>query len=100
MPAPQHLKWTEFRQFKGLWTSGEKLLMPTDAAQVMSGCSPQPGGGLRAWFKPQVVATAHGMQVLDGLSHEITGFGTLGYSADNDPLVIVTMHRVPKVDGR
>ena len=99
MPAPQHRKFTEFREFGGLWTAGEKLLMPTEAAQVMSGCSPQPGGGLRAWYKPVVVADAYGMNALDDLSHEITGFGVLGFYADNDPLVVVTMHRVPKEDG-
>lgn len=94
------MKWTEIREFKGLWTSGEKLLMPTGSAQVMSGCSPQPGGGLRAWFKPQVVANAHGMAEVDDISHEITGFGVLNYYADNDPLVVVTMHRLPKVNDR
>lgn len=52
MPPASHLRWAEIRDFSpGLWTVGE-WLMPANAAQTMNDCYPQPGGGLRAWFKP------------------------------------------------
>lgn len=43
------LQWTEITQFKGLDTRAFRSLLADPAsAQVMSGCFPQPGGGLRA----------------------------------------------------
>lgn len=58
MAATNHLTWTEVKDFGGLWTAGASHLMPADKAQVMSGCHPQVGGGLRAFLK--VVETVPG----------------------------------------
>ncbi len=58
MPSNSHLKFTEIRDFApGLWTKGDWLL-PVSAAQQMDNCYPQPGGGLRAWFKATSLSTA------------------------------------------
>jgi hypothetical protein len=51
MPAKKHLTWTRIKEFGGLWTAGDRALMPAHRAQIMSGCHPQPGGGLRAFYK-------------------------------------------------
>lgn len=58
MAATNHLQWTEVKEFGGLWTAGASNLMPANKAQVMSGCHPQVGGGLRAFLK--VVETVPG----------------------------------------
>lgn len=54
MPSNRHLRWSEIREFGGLWT-GPSALMPPNAASTMSGCHPQPGGGLRAFLKPKTM---------------------------------------------
>lgn len=52
MPSNQHLTWTEFRDFTpGLHTADSSFLMPVEAFQVMEDAQPQPGGGLRAFYK-------------------------------------------------
>lgn len=51
MPATNHLQWFEIKDFGGLWTAGASSMMPANKAQVMSGCHPQVGGGLRAFLK-------------------------------------------------
>jgi hypothetical protein len=98
MPAASHLRWFKVDKFGGLWTSGEKLLMPPEAAQVMSGCSPQPGGGLRAFFRPVLLADSAGLAEIPDFNHSISGFGVLNYSSDGAPLVIVMLHK-PAGDG-
>lgn len=51
MPVTDHLVWSEIRDFSpGLWTASPHL-MPASAAQRMENCCPQPGGGLRAFFR-------------------------------------------------
>lgn len=50
MAAP-NLQWNEIREFGGLWTRSDSILAPTNSATIMSGCHPQPGGGLRPFFK-------------------------------------------------
>jgi hypothetical protein len=52
MPPAQHLTWTRIDKFAGLHDAQTPALIPPNAAQVMSGCHPQPAGGLRAFFKP------------------------------------------------
>lgn len=72
MPANNHLQWTELRKFGGLW-SAELAAMPSNAAQIMSGCHPQPNGGLRAFYK--VVDTIPGTDLNNGgTSDEMVGF--------------------------
>lgn len=52
MPSDKHLQVVEIATFTpGLWTSTSQYLMPGTAAQIMQDCYPQPGGGLRAFFK-------------------------------------------------
>lgn len=58
MPVNSHLKWTELRDFApGLFTKGDWLI-PLNGAQQMDDCYPQPGGGLRAWYKASSVSTS------------------------------------------
>lgn len=58
MPVDRHLQKTELTDFApGLWENAD-WLMPASAAQVMQDCYPQPGGGLRAFFKKTAVSTA------------------------------------------
>lgn len=76
MPVNKHLEWFELREFGGLWTAGASLLMPPDRAQVMSGCHPQPGGGLRAFLRP--ARSIDGANMTQGdydLDNEMVGFG-------------------------
>lgn len=74
MPATNHLQWTEIKEFGGLWTAGAASLMPANRAQVMSGCHPQPGGGLRAFLK--VASTIPGTGLSSGGTADVAaGFG-------------------------
>jgi len=58
MPSHDHLQPLQIKDFApGLWTRGDWLLPPT-AAQTMQDCFPQPGGGLRAWFKPTAISVS------------------------------------------
>lgn len=51
MPVTDHLAWAEIRDFSpGLWTASPHL-MPASAAQQMDNCYPDPGGGLRAFWR-------------------------------------------------
>lgn len=77
MPANTHLEWFEVREFGGLWTNADRSMMPANAAQVMSGCHPQPGGGLRAFYKASAENTTSEF-LMDGHS----------YSAGTRPLVV------------
>lgn len=53
MPATNHLVWQEVKDFsKGLWTADSSFLIPGTGFQTMTDCYPQPGGGVRAFFKP------------------------------------------------
>jgi hypothetical protein len=61
VPINTHLDWIEVDGKAGLWTAGAASLMPATAAQIMSGCHPQPGGGLRAFLKPTAVPTTNGL---------------------------------------
>lgn len=93
MPANNNLQWFDIKEFGGLWTAGANSLMPADAAQVMSGCHPQPGGGLRAFLKVVESYTADGMDTdaadLPAGYGRVVGFGihTVG-AAINDPLPV------------
>ncbi len=79
VPSNSHLQWIEERRFSpGLWEKGDWLL-PAGAAATMTGCSPQPGGGLRAFFKPTLIP-ATGI----GASERIIGF--FGYGAPHRTL--------------
>lgn len=51
MPVTESLEFREIREFGTLWTRDNNG--PPNAAQLMSGCQPLPGGGLRAaiYFK-------------------------------------------------
>lgn len=58
MPIDSHLSWAEIRNFSpGLWTIGKEIMTP-NAAQQMTDCYANPGGGLRAWFKPSTITTS------------------------------------------
>lgn len=51
MPVDRHLQAIEISDFApGLWEQAD-WLMPPSGAQEMTDCYPQPGGGLRAFFK-------------------------------------------------
>src|SRR5688572_27528446 len=67
------LNWLEIKEFGGLWTAGSSFLMPADRAQVMSGCHPQPGGGLRAFLR--VASTVDGTALDNGTNDLPVGFG-------------------------
>lgn len=69
MPANDHLIWHEIKEFGGLWTAGNKFLMPSNHAQVMVGCHPQVGGGLRAFWR--VNETVGGENLVNGGSPEV-----------------------------
>lgn len=57
MPVNNNLEWTTIQDFApGVYTVGEWLI-PANAAQQMDNCYPQPGGGLRAWFKQDSITT-------------------------------------------
>lgn len=52
MPSDRHLTVTEIADFTpGLYENPTTWLMPVTAAQEMTDCYPQPGGGLRAFYK-------------------------------------------------
>lgn len=52
MPSAKHLEWAEITDFApGIFTAGD-WLMPASAAQTMTDCHPEVGGGLRAFQKP------------------------------------------------
>jgi hypothetical protein len=52
MPVNDHLTWSEVKDFSpGLWEADD-WLMPATAAQTMTDCYPQEGGGLRAFYAP------------------------------------------------
>lgn len=94
MPARKHLTWTEIREFGGLWTNGGQTLMPANAAQMMSGCHPQSGGGLRAFHK--VTSTIAGTGLATPQEAVAIGFGTDLKGAPTDDsdttLMVVTVN--------
>lgn len=58
MPANDHLQWVEIRDFSGgLWTR-DSFLVPPNAAQEMHDCHPVPGGGLRAFYRRQLLSAS------------------------------------------
>lgn len=58
MPVDRHLEVVEFRDFApGLYENSD-WLMPGSAAQEMTDCFPQPGGGLRAFFKGTTISAS------------------------------------------
>lgn len=58
MPVNTHLKLIEITDFApGLWEASD-WLMPASGAQEMTDCYPQPGGGLRAFFKGTAVSVS------------------------------------------
>lgn len=58
MPSDKHLQVVEISNFApGLWTNPAAFLMPGTAAQIMQDCYPQPGGGLRAFYKATAIST-------------------------------------------
>lgn len=74
------LDWIEITEWGGLWTNGKQTLMPANKAQVMSGCHPQVGGGLRAFFKVTETMPGNGLtanQVAVGFNVTIKGLGPL-----------------------
>jgi hypothetical protein len=88
MPATQQLAWFEISKFGGLWTNGGRVLMPADAAQVMSGCLPQKSGGLRAFYQPVPELDAQGIYGEDtnpfssSRRTQVRGFGLVPDAAD------------------
>lgn len=57
MPTNRHLNVIEITDFSpGLWENAD-WLMPASAAQEMTDCYPQLGGGLRAFFKGTDIST-------------------------------------------
>lgn len=106
MPVNTHLQWTRIQEFGGLWTAGNNSLMPANKAQVMSGCHPQPGGGLRAFLK--VAKTVDGTNLHQdavpnpnnrGLGHKVLGFGISNIAESDynfvDPKLLVVTATSP-----
>lgn len=62
MPTDRHLEVIEITDFApGYWSTGGALLIPAQGWQEMKDCRPEPGGGVRAAFKPTLwdVTTVH-----------------------------------------
>lgn len=58
MPSSKHLEWADITDFTpGFFDTSGDLLMPATAAQTMTDCHPEPGGGLRAAGKPTSFST-------------------------------------------
>lgn len=77
------LEWVKLEKFGGLWDNGAPVQMPSHMAQVMSGCHPQPAGGLRAFFRPIPL----------GVSDGFTNSGTTGGATpEARPFRIVSVH--------
>jgi hypothetical protein len=58
MPANTHLRWVEVKDFSpGLWENAD-WLMPSSAAQTLTDAYPQPGGGLRAFYRPSALSVS------------------------------------------
>lgn len=89
VPSNRNIQWIDVRDFSpGLWETGDWLL-PAGAAQVLTDAYPQPGGGLRAWFKPSTLAltgVTTGQRII-GLFGYGTTHRTLGTSATDYYLV-------------
>lgn len=70
MPGAENLTWTEIAEFGSLWTTKGTTLasanMPPNAATIMSGCHPQPGGGLRAFYAPTGYVAGEGLSYTGG----------------------------------
>jgi hypothetical protein len=98
VPIDRHLEVTEIRDFSpGLYESSDWLL-PAGAAQEMLDCYPQPGGGLRAFFKepsgdlgsgspldPEndlVIGVFSRGNIASGTSLPVVGSGTTRYTVD------------------
>lgn len=78
-PANGHLNWVEVRDFTpGLWEVGD-WLVPAGGAQELTDAYPQPGGGLRAFFKPSVLAAT-------GIGTNERIIGLYGYGAPHRSL--------------
>lgn len=96
MPPSQSLQWIKIEEFGSLWTDGDKLLMPPNAAQRMSGCHPQPQGGLRAFHRPGFRYDSEGLPqsstpclVLAAYDIDGTPFiFTVDVGDDNNPSVV------------
>lgn len=98
MPDTSHLQWVELHEFGGLWTAGNKFLMPVKNAQIMSGCHPQPGGGLRAFHDVIETVNGNGLTATaagGGLRPKAVGFMVNSYGVDTgEPVphfVIITV---------
>lgn len=93
MPSSRHLQWVELREFGSLWTSSDRFLMPANGAQIMSGCHPQLGGGLRAFFKPIVVMDTLGMP--SETTNTITGATVIRHHDGYPFMLAITHNTVP-----
>ncbi len=55
-----HLEWVDITDFSaGLWSTSGGFLMPAEGFQTMTDCYPQPGGGLRAFYKPEATTVTN-----------------------------------------
>lgn len=106
MPANQHLEWVDFDRFDGLWDATSPALMPARAAQVMSGCHPQPAGGLRAFFRPMAFSDVTGMYAANRRIVGIWPADSTGYyyvitaTVDTGMTASTAAPRPPKTDLR
>lgn len=58
MPDTRNLRWVEISTFSpGLWENAD-WLMPAGAAQTLLDAYPQPGGGLRAFYRPSALSVS------------------------------------------
>ncbi len=58
-PVNRHLEFVELSDFSpGLWTNANQQPMPASAAQIMTDCQPEVGGGIRASYKPAALTTS------------------------------------------
>ena len=79
VPSNRNLEWIEIQDFSpGLWETGD-WLVPAGAASVLTDAYPQPGGGLRAWFKPSTIS-------LTGVGAGQRIIGLFGYGAGHRTL--------------
>lgn len=109
--AAGQLTWTEVTNFKGLYSAGfsgrPDVMTPADGFMVLSGCHPQPQGGLRAMWGVVDTVTASG--ITSGATAEaVAGFhvrsrrSTAAIYSSTEELVLYThdANTTPLADWR
>lgn len=87
MAPNNHLTWKRLDKFGGLWDERPASVMPANAAQVMSGCHPQPAGGLRAFYRPRAFLTTAGLSRGAGVKWRPTAF----FPTENQAFIVTAL---------